>query len=446
MKTLKLSVILLCSLSILIGVSLRLYNITYMPLSFDEMIQFDLLWEISSLKGVLHYNIVHDYQFPLQYIITYPFVKIWENELLAFRLFSLVFSFGGAVILWKLLKEISSKKEDELIHFFVLALYSLSLPLIEYSYSSRPYGGLIFFTLLSFYLGFKSIRDSSYKKHEWILCLLILSLTHLFGLFMAIILFFQFWFLRLKQYSKSRMVFFRGSLVLSVLSFISLVGLYLIYIPALEIDIQRLVGFRKLWGLFSYLGNGIFLISLFSFLLYKNKARGVRIFVIPILLILLISLALNLLGLPSFEYRFFVGMIPLIFIVMGECIGRYFFGQKRKHIVMLMCLLLFFGSFLSQSQSLEKHPRVDLLVADQEMIQAQNSDVVACGNCPRFYFLSGKHRLQCLKGWDFSQNREALETMQGLIVFDVNQKYCQKFIPKDFKLKKKYSGISYFSK
>jgi len=446
MKTLKFSLILLCSLSIFIGVSLRLYNITQMPLSFDEMIQFDLLWEISSLKGVLHYNLIHDYQFPLQYIIVYPFVKIWGNEFLAFRFFSLVFSFGGGLVLWMLLKEFSSKKEDQLIHLFVLALYSLSLPLVEYSYSSRPYGGLIFFTLLSFYLGFKSLRDPSYKKHEWALCLFILCLTHLFGLFMAIILFFQFWFLRLKQYSKPRMMFFRVSLVLSVLSFISLVALYLVYIPALEIDIQRLVGFRKLLGLFSYLGNGIFLILLFTFLLYKNKARNVRVFVFPILLLLLISLVLNLLGLPSFEYRFFVGIIPLIFIVMGECIGGYFFGQKRKQIVMLMSLLLFLAGFLTESKRLDKHPRVDLLVKDQQMIQEESIDIVACGNCPRFYFLSGKQRLQCLKGWDFSQNRETLETMEGLIIFDVNQKYCQKFIPKDFKLKKKYSGISYFSK
>ena len=446
MKSLKLSLILLSSLSIFLGLYLRLYNITHIPLGFDEMIQFDLLWKVSSLRGVLHYNLIHDYQFPLQYLIVYPMVKVWGNELLAYRFFSLLFSLGGGVVLWRLLKEVSSKKQDQIIHFFVLALYSLSLPLIEYSYSSRPYGGLIFFTLMSFYLGYKSISDPTYKKHIWILCLFTLSLTHLFGLFMAIILFFQFWFLRLKQYPNPPMSIFRWSLVLIVLCFISLVGIYLVYIPALEIDIQRLVGFRKLLGLFSYLGNGISLILLFSFLLYRNKARGVKIFVYPILLLLLISLALNLIGLPSFEYRFFVGMIPLIFIVMGECIRRYFFGQKRKQIVMLMSLFVFVGSLLSHSQRVDKNPPVDLLVQDQQKIHEEQIDIVACGNCPSFYFLAGKQRLQCLRGWDFSQNTEALETMQGLIIFDLNQKYCQKFIPRDFKLKKKYSGFSYFSK
>ncbi len=430
------ALLLLSLSSLLIALFLRVYLWGSAPASFDELIQFDLLWRNSSLWGSLHYNLVHDYQFPLHYILTYPLVKWGDKSLLIMRLISLLSSLGSLVLFFKLCQ----LRFKGLHLYFSLALYSLSLPIIYFSFIARPYSLLVFFSTLALYLWEKRSTGAPF-----FLCLFLLSSTHLFGLFMGMI------FLLSLLKNKLSTQNLKKVLMAMAFCFCSLLAIYFFSVAELEEISKRSLNWRKFLGLFSYIGSGYGAYLVFSYFVFndfffkKNFSPHGQFLSMSSALIAL-AVALNFLGLPSFEYRFFVGLIPLLIFSLVSLL--YEIRSFRKVYFSVLGLLLIQAlamPLISGKKLFYKAPRVDLLIKENRELISSQEKIVACGNCPRIYFENDR-QLSCLQGWDFSQNREVLEGMTSLMVFDDNRVFCQKYIHAHFTTILRYPGVTYFSK
>ncbi len=422
-------------LCLIVAVALRLYLWPSAPASFDELIQFDLLWRNNSLWGTLQYNALHDYQFPLHYILTYPLVKLGGKSLMLMRLVPMVWGILGLIVFYRICHLRFPKKEQRTHRFFSVALYALSLPVLYFSFIARPYGAMIFFTLLTLYLLEKRARLWPYLS-----ALILLGLTHLFGLFMAIV-FALFWAKR--ELSAQN---FKKILLLIGPVFILFWAIYLTNAATLEEVTRRSMGLRKFLGVFPYIASGYGVFIAFCFLVLKKKFFNQWPFLSMATAILGVGVILNLLGLPAFEYRFFVGLVPMLILSLVTLLDLV--SQEKKIYYGLTSLLLAQAlamPMVSGHKIFFKAPRVDLLLKDHGQMIGQQAKVVACGNCPRLYFAEDRH-LSCLEGWDFSQNRQALEGMSALMVFEDNRNFCAKYVHAHFTKVLKYPGVTYFSK
>ncbi|MBC97367.1 MAG: hypothetical protein CME63_06435 [Halobacteriovoraceae bacterium] len=435
---------------LVLGVLFRLYLLLESPLSFDENIQYDLLSQVHSLLGVIEYNYTHDFQFPLGYILSYPLVKYFPENLFAFRFISFFLVIPGFFLFYRIMgirNLVPSYPVSQNQRWLGTLIFSLSFFSIEYGFNARPYSLMLFFSLLSFYLGLKWENTEERRFFcLFILSLFFLGLSHLFGLVLALYLFILFWYLK-KGVSKAFISFVGALFALAITSLI----FYQINSDPLVLEQRRAVSLTKFYGLFLYLYNDNFIflfLLIFVFLrMLKFNKRVLLLFFSPLCLLLVISLILNFLGLPSFEYRFFIGgaAFSFIFIAFLPVIWRKKVSGRDKGSSLLLSptlfficmILLFLPNCLKIYFYIDNYPNIPevMVKLTQELSSSSKEDkmVVACGNCPRFYesvLLESGGRLHCLGGWDFSLNREVLGKVREpyFLIFKDNMNFCSDLI------------------
>lgn len=433
---------------------------TYLPLSFDELIQYDLIYH-SRILDILHYNVVNDFQFPLTYLVNFPLPKSFDANIFLFRFHSYIFSLGSlllsipvaGIFYEKLNIENISRKDFK---FWYIIFFSFSHTVLSFNFSARPYSALIFFSLLSFY--FLYTKSTTHREYKFIISLVFLSLTHAFGMLLSCLYILIYFTHRARQINSYKKVFFLigfYSLCFFLFSFL--------YLKNISIDplVERPLSFSKVGGLllFLFCGPIVFCFYVLSILkptyihmksvvCSKDKYRwskGIQFFYIEILLLLLIlfivAIFLNLFKFPAFEYRYFSGASFIVSAFILKCLDRWNFRRVRYHFICLAFVLTtlydFYFGFNAENR-INLFPRVDYV---RSAIHP-SSKIVSCGNCPSFYFSSDQ--LKCLQRWDFQYGDIELKKADYLMVFDLNARFCHKYIqPLDVKILT-FPGVSLY--
>lgn len=428
-----------------VGLLLRAYGAVSFPLSFDELIQFDILSQNNS-EQLISYLRSHDRQMPLSYLLVHPFISAGFSELLGLRLPSLFF---GAFALFVFF--IHTRKTLGLrFGLWGSALLGVNYLALEYSTTMRPYSLLLMLSTLSQLL-YGSFKGELHKTGRvrlkvllaFALTLLCLFFTHYYGSFIALILL----LFTLVLLSYKYQLFQRFEWLFYLLGGFLLLGGVLIAAKMLSSPIyphpnHLFPSLKKIlylpFILLSTFGPGIVLSFLFIRKMIKEKRWYENLECSLIGLGLpLISLVISYSYYPAFEYRFFIGCVPWLLWSLLK-----FISLQRRFLILPLLLFMSIDSLsfaLLKEKFLSAPERIDFPSLIQSKALTSKKRGLFCGNCPSYYFSN----FSCKSGWDFSGGEENLESFNFVFIFKENEVFCRDSRLKNWKKTELSKGTLY---
>lgn len=347
---------------LLVGVILRLYNINYDDLWYDEIISFwvshpeHLLTE--SLK--IHKDIeIAPFTFNL---FLKFFYQIFGYEIDFARYLPSLFSVLTIIVAYKLAK-LLDKNNSFLV---VTTLVSLNIFLINYAQEQRVYSILIFFSCLSILFFFKLLRKDIkfFDAFIFLLATLILTFLHLFSLF---ILFSYLIYLGL-IFLKKKTLFLKLNIIFGIILVVAL-AFYIPYILSfsenLNSNLEVNYSFNKNPSLkffsnfyFSnYFGSrimGLVFLLTFFLLIYKNKSMFINLEKHTLILIIIFSsyfipICFGYLFKPILLPRYISYTVVLIITLMSALIFKIENRNFKIFIISFLILITIGNMFTEQA-------------------------------------------------------------------------------------------------
>lgn len=434
----------------LVMIALRFYGALSLPLSFDELIQYDTISKFNLIE-LLSYLRKHDWQMPLNYLLTFPFIKSGFHHPLWLRLPSLIFSFLSLFFFYLYCR----KRMNKIFAWSGVALLASSFLSLKYAFSMRPYGLFLMLCCLAL-LCFEKLKEEMDRGEIRISMIFsygatffLLFFTHLFGV--LVVGMFLFWTYRELNRRHRLWTRYPWSHFFGLTLLILPVGLgafYLLAHPLFPHPNHQGPSLEKiLYAVFHFFGGSLIFGIACVFLLLKKTRE--RLFPFPLfelsflLLIPLMSLLFSFIFYPLYEIRFFIFTIPMgILLLLGLLYEKGGFGFLCIILIPLILAELSFNSLYREGVF---QPQLDMRRLEKEIPNIQERPSLFCGNCPSFYYSKSFHH--CLGGWDLSQKPETYreEKNEVLVIFKMNEVFCRQYIPKGWK-KTSLPGIDVYEK
>ena len=349
------------SLIVISGVILRIYNINFDDLWYDEIISF---WVANPEHPIVDFLKIHnniEITTPTFNFILKVFFELFGYDVNLGRYLPAIFSILTIITTFYLSKILIG-------NFFLLPIFliSFNIFLIKYSQELRVYSVLIFFASLSL-IFFLKLLNEKIKKIDvtyFLITLLILISLHLFSLFIvgSYILYL------LLVYIKKKKNYFYLNLILSIVSIFAI----LYYVPYIlnfsenlnsNLDINyhfikktslsfyTNFYFSKFFG--SRLIGGIFLLSL-VILIFKNKKLFLKLDKnLAILFVIILSYSVPLifgyLFKPLLLSRYVSYLVIFIVLLISSLIFKISNKNKRNYFIFFLILITFGNHFTEQS-------------------------------------------------------------------------------------------------
>lgn|GEM_PF-2116385 len=401
--------------------------IGYHPLSFDELIQFDVL-TLPELPHLLSFISTHDAQLPLVYYLLHPVVQELPPSPVSFRMLSVLCSLASLPLFYRFARFFIPRRES----LFALAAFSLHPSFILYAHVARPYALLLFLSLLANVLTQRLVRRSPslsisfiFDFSLWLVGLFFLALTHYFGLLWCGILFTLVFFKAAYKLSGRRGT--KGILGIAGCFYFSCLVLLIFFLFDKKIYSHPQKFFPSLskfsFNLIQVFGGiipAVVSCTILSFSFFKEKVKislKQTLLILGIILPIVAALTLSWFVIPVFEFRFFVIQAPLATVLVMTFLTKQESVRKAFLIALPFSFafnLLFIKSYLDKTT----HPDMPAI-----MKELKGDEILyACGNCPSFYI--NKDRLGCYAGWNFKVPPELKAKASVLLIFIENKDFC----------------------
>jgi uncharacterized membrane protein len=349
------------SLIVISGVILRIYNINFDDLWYDEIISF---WVANPEHPIVDFLKIHnniEITTPTFNFILKVFFELFGYDVNLGRYLPAIFSILTIITTFYLSKILIG-------NFFLLPIFliSFNIFLIKYSQELRVYSVLIFFASLSL-IFFLKLLNEKIKKIDvtyFLITLLILISLHLFSLFVVA----SYILYLLLVYIKKKKNYFYLNLILSIVSIFAI----LYYVPYIlnfsenlnsNLDINyhfikktslsfyTNFYFSKFFG--SRLIGGIFLLSL-VILIFKNKKLFLKLDKnLAILFVIILSYSVPLifgyLFKPLLLSRYVSYLVIFIVLLISSLIFKISNKNKRNYFIFFLILITFGNHFTEQS-------------------------------------------------------------------------------------------------
>lgn len=180
-------------LIIVLGLCLRLYNITYRGIWLDEGIS--IKWGSMDILSMI-INTAIDVHPPLYYIILHYWMAIFGHSEFAVRMLSTTAGVLTIAAAYKLAKYLFDEK-TALISAFIVSISALH---IRYAQETRGYTIVALLSVLSIYYFLKLIYSEEKKSYPYLLSSVSLVYTHSYGLiivFTEAVIYYLYYFLKI---------------------------------------------------------------------------------------------------------------------------------------------------------------------------------------------------------------------------------------------------------
>jgi mannosyltransferase len=342
-------------LLLLLAIILRLYHLDYQSVWLDELHTLIETNPNTSLTDVKNSILISEVMPPLYYYSIYYVFKIFGYSTYIARFFSVIMALINIILIYKLGKELYSKKVG-LISALFLAVNPFHL---FYSQEARPYVMLLVFTLLSFLYLVKFLKNPVWKN-----ALLfgfysgLMILCHFFGLFVLVSQVFILFLFFILEKRERRISFFQKSLVSGLLAIIFFIPGIEAFLKANEkkefwiqpINLDTIVQVFK-----DFCGNSDFIlyfsicaIIYYIIILIKDKKKtdvetkkntqlfSFIVLSIWIFLVLAIPIIRSYLVIPMIQSRYFIVLIPAFIIVVAISIEKI---NNRKIAISIIAIV-----------------------------------------------------------------------------------------------------------
>jgi len=432
-------------LILLIIATTSLVHTIFLDLSFDELIQYDTLFG-RKLSTVLYHIIYQDHQLPFQYLILHPLVNssFASASRFFFRFPSLVFGFSTLVVFFQLSNFFLKETYWRYVAF---ALLASNIMFIELSANARPYSAMLLFFTFSLLAALKNLEReiNLFWVIGFILSLSLLASTHYYGILYAAMIILGFLYCK---NANTRLISF-------ILGLLSLLGA-LTWLSQMTINFhpqKTTPSLIKLMGVFSSLGSGVFGFSLLVLLSFFLKTYRKPKFVALVLLFaspIFASLVLSYMWRPLFEYRFFYPGVICLSLLLAMSLEGLSIGYSKERKLTGLFFFIGVGLCIQQGLHAVKQKNSNAFPHGQKSTQfiieniAEEATVVACGNCPSFYF--NDKRLACLGGWNFKKRSvKHPAEVKAMMIFTMNNRFCLPQVPSHLKKIKSFDGVDLYS-
>lgn len=367
-------------LILMISLFLRFFFALKQPLSFDEILTFNVL-HIPTTERFIKHILFHDLQTPSLYLLLLVIKNYLINSYHIFRLTLSLISTLGIYYIYKT----TSKIFDETTANWSAFLYGFSFPMILFGTEMRPYAVILLLNTLLNYIYFVIEKN----KFLYMLLILILSVSfHIYGfLLITPYILLEFNYLRKQLSEKPTLGFlFIGSL------FTTLTLLFSYLLKHFDMNHEYRAHGKILFHVSNYLSIGFFgplglliiiICSFYFFISEKNKDKNkiiLKLFIISSFPLVLIFVK-SLLSTPTLEPRYLIITLSTFMIIVSS-----FFVHLQKNynkmlsiffIITILFDLLFYRNFFS---SFREDGKVVFEKALKES-KVRNSNLYSCGIC-----------------------------------------------------------------
>tara|TARA_Y100000034_G_C6877557_1_gene401601 strand:+ start:428 stop:1798 length:1371 start_codon:yes stop_codon:yes gene_type:complete len=338
-------------LILLLGFSLRLYDLDKESLWFDEAITVNEIKQ-DKLSDIIKSVYEIEGKPPSDYIMLHYWGKLFGLSVFALRFFYLIFGVLGIYVLYLLGKELFNEKVG-LISSFLMSISAIN---ILYSQELRAYTSFVFWTLLS-YLYFTRVvkKDSNYIHLSLVNAFT--NTVHYFGIInmgvqniIMLVLFIK------KKISLKKWIYAQ---ILPSFAFLISIKPFLVLFVEFHYALQSIFMSKFLLP-FSIAQFGIllfmvpFIILFFiSFLFFYYADVWIKLYdrmkkkiVLPIIIlvwILFFVMAMNILLTPSFFTRYSIFMVPFFYLALSKMFVDL---HSKKKLAVYLIIITVFASFI----------------------------------------------------------------------------------------------------
>jgi mannosyltransferase len=346
---------------ILLSFLFRIYKLNFQSPWGDEL--FTLINSHSNKSlGDIFNALKGDVHPPLYYYIVHFFLEIFGDTAYVARFVSILFGVGGMVVLYYLGKELFNKK----VALTAVLLLVVNHFHIYYSQEARMYTMLFFTTTLSFLFLIRFIKTSTLKSALlYSITTVLLVNTHFYSLFALFAQYLILLYFILKPYNTTSTklftyTFISGvitgiSFIPSIVIFLSTSGIKSFWIKAPERDVFTSM-FKEFFG-FSEIAIFIAIVGLLYFLFKTFNEDDIKdhkidpekdkpVFAFYILFVwlftlILIPFVLSYVHLPMIVSRYFINILPPIFLIIAAGITYIKNSVIRATLLSLFVLFSF---------------------------------------------------------------------------------------------------------
>lgn len=319
---------------------LRLITLDLQPLSLDELTTVNLLSTTKGLSFVIQWIKQNDTQLPLFYIIQYYVFQYVGNSTFLLRLPSLIYVLAGIYFCYQYTAKNTYTNNKKFISLFLFTSFILTF----HSQEVRPYGLLFLLSSLCF-----TLFDNKSKKITFYIVLMLLSLTHYYGLALALIqLFLK--MIQVKNINNKKWLF----LIITFLSVFLFFFGHDIYTDLLVIHPYREhFSLKAVIDIVVYLIGGKFVftaifIAAAYYIIKEKKLIKLNNMYLASLLLVLAALSKSLLTTPVLEARYFIGlMLPITMLI-----SHYVKNDVTKLIIIVLAV---YNTYFDQAITLRPY-------------------------------------------------------------------------------------------
>lgn len=342
---------------VFVGTILRFYKLDNQSLWIDEIFSVNIASPSNSFGNIYDFLKIKDPHPPLYYFLVHIFFCLFGYTTFVLKLFSAIVGVLGIPSIYFLGKEILNKKVGLLAAFLTTFNYFH----IYYSQEGRMYSLLFLTSCLSAVYLLKFIKEANYK-HMLLFAVFssLMSYSHFFGVFMLISFYSIILFYIIK--SEDRLNRIKLAIASGLLTII-------LYIPAIIvvlsnqkrdsfwIESPKFKTFDKMLGEFFGYNTTLKAVVLVIFgasviyyfvrrkrksipALEAQKINPVFVLLVWIFGTIIISLVYSFVSLPIVVSRYFIGILPAIFILLAILISNF----KVKYLELAFVLIFAFFS------------------------------------------------------------------------------------------------------
>lgn len=328
-------------LVLLLGFLLRLYNLSYQSVWFDEAFTI-----YHSQQSIAHIFGLNDTSPPLYYLVLHFWIQFTGISEFSTRLLSVFFGSLSIFIAYLLGLHIFNKKTG----LYVALFLAISPSHVYYSQETRPYVLLFLFTLLSMYFYLK-LGDNFSKRaiFSYLVSSVLLIYSHLYGLLILLVQ-------NVHQLSTNRHSKLKSWLLLQAIILIFYIP-WLLQLPQIIskglhswiqkpslVDLASL-HYKFLAGeVFSFPGWLLMLVYTFMVLKYFYKPKRLVFLLSWILIPILVPYAYSLVFTPIFTAKYVVIASLPLYLISGY---SFFCMKKHTRIIIFMLIMILSGFTLN---------------------------------------------------------------------------------------------------
>lgn len=345
----------LCFLIIFIGVLFRIYNINHDTFWWDEILSFWIADPEISLRETLlrHYQL--DSTLPTFNIILKYFYKIFGYKISVGRYLSAILGIFSFILISIISLQFKNKKSFLLLLF----LSSWNIYLISASQEMRAYSMLIFFSISTIFLLYKTLEDS--EKGKNIFYVVCFALSQVFAILVhpfSLILFFSivtFLGISYSAYNK-KFKYLSISCVAIFIFSLFFIFFYLSNFVAYPSWIQQIDLFKFLTNLYfsKFFGSrimGLIHLIVLIFLIFNFKNKLFHSFDKRLLLLIFIffsyflPITYGFLHQPILSEKYIIFVIIPILIILSNLLFEIKNSFLRKFLILIIVIPTVLNSF-----------------------------------------------------------------------------------------------------